>query len=530
MTLYAQHVSAKRTPQTESIPGKPMQANNAGGFSFVVDDWTRLDRFLILGADGGTYYVGERKLTIDNAACVLRCLEADGVRTVNRIVAISEAGRAPKNDPAVFALALAFTSTNNRVKEAASLALSKVCRIGTHLFQFVKSVNELRGWGRVLRTAVADWYLTKPAGKLAYQVTKYQQRDGWSHRDLLRLSHPRATGLVQDVLHWCVKGWEDVGEQPHPEQALQVIWAMERAKRVTTADEIIHLIVDFGLVREHIPTQFLNDVGVWEALLNGMPLTAMIRNLGKMTAISLLKPLSKASRQVVETLADVEAIRRARLHPIALLAAQKVYSQGHGDKGSLTWVPDQAIVDALDSAFYLAFDAVEPAGKRFLLGVDVSGSMSAPIAGTSLSCCEAATALALVTTHSEPWTFSGRFNRSFEQLPFRRGIRLADALQYTRNVNCGGTDCSMPMVVAMERKLEVDTFVVLTDNETYAGGMHPCQALKKYRQQSGIPAKLIVVGMVASEFTIADPTDGGSLDVVGFDTATPAVVTDFARD
>jgi 60 kDa SS-A/Ro ribonucleoprotein len=45
----------------------------------------------------------------------------------------------------------------------------------------------------------------------------------------------------------------------------------------------------------------------------------------------------------------------------------------------------------------------------------------------------------------------------------------------------------------------------------------------------GIPAQLVVVGMVANRFTIADPDDAGMLDVVGMDTATPQVITDFAR-
>ena len=79
----------------------------------------------------------------------------------------------------------------------------------------------------------------------------------------------------------------------------------------------------------------------------------------------------------------------------------------------------------------------------------------------------------------------------------------------------------------MEKRVELDTFVVYTDNETWGGRMHPSQALKKYRQQTGIPAKLVVVGMVSNGFSIADPNDAGMLDVVGFDTATPQLIADF---
>src|SRR5262245_5470992 len=81
--------------------------NSAGGFAFQVDAWQQLDRFLILGSEGGTYYAGERALTRENAGVVKTLLAEDGPRLVRRVVEISESGRAPKNDPAILALAMA---------------------------------------------------------------------------------------------------------------------------------------------------------------------------------------------------------------------------------------------------------------------------------------------------------------------------------------------------------------------------------------------------------------------------------------
>ena len=62
--------------------------NSAGGYVFAVDKWTGLDRFLILGSEGGSYYATEQKLTRDNAKNVIACLAEDGKRTVNRTVEI----------------------------------------------------------------------------------------------------------------------------------------------------------------------------------------------------------------------------------------------------------------------------------------------------------------------------------------------------------------------------------------------------------------------------------------------------------
>ena len=102
-------------------------------------------------------------------------------------------------------------------------------------------------------------------------------------------------------------------------------------------------------------------------------------------------------------------------------------------------------------------------------------------------------------------------------------------MKATRDLTFGRTDCALPMLYAMEQGLEVDAFVIYTDNETYCGRIHPHQALVQYREKTGIPAKLIVVGMTSTGFSIADPADGGMMDVVGFDTAAPAVMSDFVR-
>jgi 60 kDa SS-A/Ro ribonucleoprotein len=86
------------------------------------------------------------------------------------------------------------------------------------------------------------------------------------------------------------------------------------------------------------------------------------------------------------------------------------------------------------------------------------------------------------------------------------------------------------MVEALRHRWDVDAFVVYTDSETWAGNVHPVQALRAYRERTGIAAKLVVVAMASNGFSIADPEDAGMLDVVGFDTATPQVIADFVSD
>jgi 60 kDa SS-A/Ro ribonucleoprotein len=386
------------------------------------------------------------------------------------------------------------------------------------------------------------------AGRLALQAVKYQSRDGWSHRDVLRKAHPRAkTDQHQAIYNWMVKGWPDVGTTPHPDEVLRTIWAFERAKRLTSrADvrELCALIADCGLPHECVPNEMKQFPEVWEALLPRMGLTAVLRNLAKMTAVGLLGSFGGAEALVVSRLSSAEALRAARVHPLAVLVALKTYAQGHGELGSLRWEPRQRIVDALDAAFYATFDALEPTHARTLLALDVSSSMDGSrIAGMpGMTARIGSAAMALVTAAVEPnHEFVAFTNGSSRSMHSPRGFgsgisrlsisprqRLDDVIAKISGLPFGGTDCALPMLWAAENKVPVDVFCVYTDSETWAGDIHPAQALRSYREKTGIGAKLVVIGMTSNGFSIADPNDAGMLDVVGFDAAAPSIISDFA--
>jgi 60 kDa SS-A/Ro ribonucleoprotein len=361
-----------QTSQRAPIPGKHMVRNSNDGYSFAVDEWKRLQRFLVLGTAGGSFYASEQTLTIENANSVLDCIRMDGLRVVRETVTVSDEGHAPKNDPAIFVLALAAAKGDEATRRAAFEALPKVCRTGTHLFQFAEYVQTFRGWGRGLRRGVASWYTAQTLRNLAYQAVKYRQRDGWTHADLLRLAHPKPGGEAQGALfNWMTRpeeaGWARDLRQPEDE-ALAFVWAFERAQAAQDVETVLKLIQDYDLPREALPTQWLNEPSVWAALLAKMPMTAMLRNLGVMARIELLTPFSAAEATIVERLGNAELLRKARVHPIAVLSALRVYAQGRGMRSDATWKPTARVVDALDSAFYLAFKNVEPANKRLKRG------------------------------------------------------------------------------------------------------------------------------------------------------------------
>ncbi|HST19146.1 MAG TPA: TROVE domain-containing protein [Gaiellaceae bacterium] len=550
---YLKQQSKRRAPQSAPIPGSDQVPNSTGGFAWAVDDWVRLRRFLILGSEGGSYYAGEWKLTRESAEAVERCLADDGARTVAEIVAISDAGRAPKNDPAIFALAIAAGAGDEQTRKAALEALPRVCRTATHLFQFVTFVEGFRGWGRSLRRAVGCWYADRSPESLAYQAVKYRQREGMTHRDVLRLAHPAASVSAGNptlelgdehrrLFEWIARG----GAVEGLPRIVTGFTLVQSADSPTRAAELVR---EYGLPREAVPSELLASAEVWAALLEDMPMTALVRSLATMTRVGVVAPGSAGTTKVLEQLGDGERVRKARVHPIALLAALRTYAAGRGVRGRHSWTPVAQIVDALDAAFYTAFENVEPTGKRLLLALDVSGSMTSGfVAGVpNLPPRDASAALALVTAATESryetvGFFAGKRGWKSPTRSRRQGFtdgltplrisprqRLDDVVRTIADLAFGGTDCALPMRYALDCEREIDTFVIYTDSETWAGDIHPAHALADYRRASGIDARLVVVGMVSNGFSIADPNDPGMLDVVGFDTATPQLVSDFAR-
>lgn len=526
----AEKIHLNTTNQRARTPGREDEVkNNAGGFVFQVSDKSRLERFLILGTDGGTYYVGEKTLTKANMDFVKSMIVRDENLVRETMLAVSKDGRAFRNSPALFTLAALLVWGQD--KAATKAVVNEVARTSTHLFEFAEFIENLGGWGRSKKAAVAAWYTSRSVDDLAYQVIKYRQRNGWTHRDLFRLAHPK--GVDARVGTFILKG-----ENPTVVQG-DLIDAFHVMQSMTTAAGVVKVLEQYkNLPWETIPTQFLKDPKVWKTLfynkqLNGQ---ALVRNIVRLARIDAFKDMVFAADYAAR-LVDPEMIRRTRLHPINFLNAAVVFKDGQVDRSGgfyysygrkKDWTTSGVIYDALNEGFHVSFGTMEPAMKRTLIGLDVSGSMACNANGLDLTCAQVGAAVAMTVARTEPYHMTRGFSYNFVDLGITPKMSLTEIIKRTAEMTFGSTDASLPMVWAKENRVEVDTFVVITDNETWAGIEKPFQALKKYRDSMGIPARLAVLGVAATPFTIADPTDSGMMDFVGFDSAAPRVLTDFS--
>jgi 60 kDa SS-A/Ro ribonucleoprotein len=275
-----------------------------------------------------------------------------------------------------------------------------------------------------------------------------------------------------------------------------------------------------------IPTESINEKRVLEALLEKMPLTAMLRNLGRYAAREVTKDrTSWATKHIVGKLTDLEALRKGRIHPVSVLNTLRVYRNGRGDRGDLNWTPNEAILDALSEAFELSFQAVEPCGKSMLVAVDVSGSMSCPVGGYQLSCREIAAAIALTFVKTEPNVELIYFDDRIHQVKGAGKRTSYDDIMKSLP-HGGGTDLSLPYKHLWQQNLKLDAVITLTDNETWAGGSHPVQEHERYLKAH--PSyKAAIVAMACNHVSVLPENTENALGIAGFDAAVPTIITNF---
>lgn len=535
------------TPQSQPLPGRAADQvrNAAGGYVFAKDVWTRLEDFLILGTTGGTYYMGEDKLTAANVDVLADAIAEDGPRVVQLLTDISTARppRAPKPGPQLFALAACYVIGDAATKQASKQALAQVARTTDHLAKFVGYYKTLSGTstvksGRSLRTALGSWFLTGSPDDVAFRACKARQRktpsgEAFALRDALRIAHPKADSPQRQVLF----GW--LAGNVSDDEARDELPAVDRfltAQAVTTPAQAVRVIAEAKVPWEFLPDAMLKEPSVWDALVDTIGMTALIRNLARMTSAGTLTPYADATRRAVARLTDKDAVLRARIHPMDAWLALRVYGSGRAQPNAKApvrmWNAIAPIRDALEETHELAFGTVEPSGQRMLVAVDSSGSMSwgeIVVGGSGIGTpyevgCAMAVMLARIERGNVHVIDVDTSVHASKVTP-RTNLREISSWRPSG----GGTNLSLPFEWAERQQMPVDGIVVFTDNETWAGRQHPSQALESYRRTVSPQARVVVASMTATGGSIGDPRDPGVLQMAGLDASLPMVVGGFVR-
>ena len=484
----------------------------AGGYVWQISNQEQVIRYLIIGSEGGNYYQTPQQVSSQCASCVLRMTRTpdDFKWLINTIRQVSMEGRAAKQESTLLALATAivFAPTPSAKTEALN-AVNDCVRILTHMYMLIgyikifskaghptlataatastaaataatapSSVTVGSGLGRGIRRVFSNYFYSRTGIEITNLMTKYQNREGWTIKDVLTLIHidpkkmkddggrlaiehvfktkeeftailaaaPPTTEPTKTFLS-AIKEIHTIAERPLQPSVNPSLAGLSNYQYTEELNRIVQLINTVGLCREQLPSQLFKQRKVWEALLmnkgangkgKGMPLTALIRNLGKLSTDEIkiietrtMRDQSPAGKQaytftasasasaapqifppghtqhyteyIFRRITDAHDIRRSKIHPYNILVAMLTYKKGSGDKGGMMWTPNIHIVDALDRAFKLAFQNITPTGKRIKIALDVSGSMSSNFCTGSpiVNCATGSIAMMMMTLYVE---------------------------------------------------------------------------------------------------------------------------------
>lgn len=507
MSNFYARALCQPTPQNKPLLGENQVENDAGGYVFRSSDAESFKRFLILGSDTNSYYASKKKLTQESLKNTFKFIDMHPVDAFNTLYEVSQKRSAPKVSPTLMALAYLSSNRDVNIRKLVYAHLTDICRTASHLFEFIENVHLFRGWSRGLRESVSRFYERTDLG---YQLIKYRNRNGFTHKNILKLAHPKPhNDYQQDLFSWLCR---DTAVHDGLVNAF-----IEIQNPSTTVQRALQLINQYNLPWESIPTQLHSERVFWEALLPHMPDMALVRNLNRMSNLGMFNAFSPFTSLVEDKLS------KTRLHPMKIFTAYTAYRKGQGRHFS--WTVNDRILNALDNAFFTTMKHSEPSGKNILVAVDVSGSMEGNEILDGCTAARYSLALALAIQGTEPSAEIMAFDTQARQVQWR-----TKSLQsiFSASINGGGTDCSIPFTYAIHNKLKVDTFVLLSDSQTWYGNMHPHQAFECYLDQHNKDAKSVGIGLVADKFQLHPEHFKNTLNIAGYDSSLPEMISSFS--
>ncbi|XP_062598535.1 RNA-binding protein Ro60-like [Saccostrea cucullata] len=560
----------------QSFPTSSNQLPNCvGGDVFQNNHRGQLRNFLCTGSSCHNYRARSHALRLEDVPCVLQLIQqGEGKSIIELLIHFSEEHRACKEDPLLFVLAICCRSNDVETKKSGYGALKSICRIPTQLFRFLDFYKKIgfeqslsTGWGSLHRKAICDWYLSygTEADKLklfAHHITKYWKRYGWCHKSVIRLAHLKVkeeNPVLKYLVMVAVKGKKYADSSTFMQKQMKqenfrkslfkeifdFLSGIEIAKITKDVSQIKTLILKHRLVKEQLPTTSLNDIGIWLALVRHMPLTDLLRNLGKMSKFKLFEKESSSRKNIsfeehliIEKLKNKELLDQEAVHPFTYMLALTQYKRGENYSRKLQWPVYPQICSALEEGLYLSFNNDKPTKKWFLLALDISKSMEESVNVVGAPTLQALEVAAFMSTfiikterNCDAIVFRGE---NVDVLPVSSSNTIAEVTEKMRTLARPMRDIPedpyWPFRYAIEKNKVYDVFVIYTDSNFCLGNAHLSQALQLYRQATGNKeVRLVVCNLAGFDVSIGDIEDPLILRVCGFDSYVPQIISNFVN-
>ena len=282
--------------QQQALQGQTR--NTHGGFSFEIDNVTRLKRYLILGS-ARSEYNSTQTVNISNTLPFVNDMirAGDGRTVIDTILELNKDARISREEHFLVVLrdcimyqGEAWYDEENKItiQRKAFDSISSICNIPTKLFRLIELCSP-SSWGRARKRGISSFYTdeTKNANMLLLLVTKYKSGHNWNHKKVLRYCHPKMTGdeafAKNIVMQYATHGYSKVRKYEEDKtldsvssEVMKNIKVLEEIKKLQPGQpedvarllEILKLFVkkdvslefnkcSFRLAHEHLPSGFL---------------------------------------------------------------------------------------------------------------------------------------------------------------------------------------------------------------------------------------------------------------------------------
>ncbi|XP_046611310.1 60 kDa SS-A/Ro ribonucleoprotein-like [Neodiprion virginianus] len=466
----------------------------------------------------------------------------------------------------IFALAVCARQTENEsLRHAAYNAIKTICTTPQHFILFVKFASQIaksapepkHGWGAGWRKAVNEWYLSKDALDLAKCVTGCKGRYGWTHKDIVKLSHPKTDDIAKKaVLKYVLFGLKetikDFGDKPEAAEVIEYIQKIENFKHCE--DQVLagRLLELHNLTLDHVPGHLLKSEEVWNSLIPTMNITMLLHNLQRMHNIGILEPTGTAVDKVVDEICNQEKLLKEKIHPALVLITIKNYEKSgpalsyekqKARKAKARSVipppkPTRKIIEALYKTLGYSFNSLAPTGLRYMITIDMSKAMQDNSAWRcgNLSSAEAGCLIALCLLRSENNVTVATFkNIGVHIVYLNKNASLGQIVKKMKQMPTGEVNLEKPMIWAAQKSEEIDVFINVVDvvDKRCGNGArtdNPRKAIKEYRSKMELKnAKLVTCAMTTAQMVPHSDDDKNTLTICGFDENVPKIIEAFAR-
>jgi len=492
----------------QSSRGKMLPAatakNHEGALAYARDPKQALAQYAATGTFSNTFYASGAE-QLETVLALTATLEAEFIAKT----AIYARTRGSMKD--VPALLLAVLSSEN--PEVFKAVFPKVVDNGRMLRNFVQimrsGVTGRKSLGSCPKRLVENWLNTASDAKLMDAAVGANP----SLRDIVRMVHPKPTSLEREALF----AW-----------ALKKPYAMEALPAALQA--LIKYRFDRSTGVPNVPFQMLTALNLnaeeWAQVARSAGWHMVRMNLNTFARHGVFE-IAGMAEMIAERLRNPAAIVKARVFPYQLMAAY--FAAG-------SQVPRE-VKEALQDAMEIALTRVVAYPGRVVVCPDVSGSMASAITGarkggtSAISCIQVA---ALVTAAIV------RANRNVLVLPFAEKVKeieingrdsvMSNAAKLAA-LGGGGTSCSAPLKLMIERRERAELVVLVSDNQSWVDGRAtgPTETLRLWEvfKVKNPNAKLVCIDLQPNRTTQALERED-VLNVGGFSDEVFEVVERFA--